>query len=133
MKVSGTFDVHLKSLDPHAQGEHGIIFRRMSISKRYMGELSGSSKGEMLSVNTAVKGSAGYTAMEQVEGTLCGKWGSFVLQHFGQNNKGNSHLILKVVPDSATGKLVGLVGEMRIRVEGGQHFYEFEFGWGEQE
>lgn len=131
MKVSGTFEVKLQPLEAHAQGEHGITFRRMSISKRYMGELSGSSKGEMLSVNTPVKGSAGYTAMEQVEGTLCGNWGSFVLQHFGQMNKGDSHLVLKVVPDSGTGKLAGLTGEMRIKVEGGQHFYEFEFGWPE--
>jgi hypothetical protein len=60
-------------------------------------------------------------------GSLSGKKGSFVLQHFGIMNKGENRLILEVVSDSGTDELVGLEGEMSINVEGGQHIYEFEY------
>ena len=81
----------------------------------------------MLSAMTLVKGSAGYVAIEQVSGTLSGKKGSFVLQHFGTMRKGKDHLILEVVPDSGTDQLSGLAGRMLITIEDGQHFYEFEY------
>ncbi len=51
----------------------------MSIDKQFHGDLDGTSKGEMLSAGTDVKGSAGYVAMERVTGTLNGRRGSFVL------------------------------------------------------
>ena len=80
----------------------------------------------MLSARATIKGSAGYVAIEQVSGSLSGKHGSFVLQHFGVRDKGNERLILEVVPDSGTEQLAGLTGKMSIRIEDGQHFYEFE-------
>lgn len=80
----------------------------------------------MLSAMTPV-GSAGYVAIEQVQGTLKGKKGSFVLQHFGTINNGNERLILEVVPDSATGEIKGLSGTMAIIIEDGKHYYEFEY------
>ena len=127
MKISGTFEVSLNPLDVYSQGEDGINLGRMSIDKKFIGELSASSKGEMLSAMTLVEGSAGYVAIEQVSGTLSGRNGSFVLQHFGIMNQGNGRLILEVVPDSGTGELSGLTGQMTINVEGGQHYYEFEY------
>lgn len=81
----------------------------------------------MVSAMTPVKGSAGYVAIEQVTGTLTGKKGSFVLQHFGIMDKGKDRLILNVVPDSGTDDLQGLTGKMAIRIEEGTHFYDFEF------
>ena len=130
MKISGTFDVKLSPMDFYAQGEHGVNFGRMSIDKTFHGELDATSKGEMLSAMTSVKGSAGYVAIEQVMGSLAGKKGSFVLQHFATLNGGESRLILEVVPDSGSGELTGLVGEMAISIEDGQHYYTFEFGFG---
>jgi hypothetical protein len=127
MKISGTFEVNLRALDAYAGGEDGINLGRMSIDKTFTGELNASSKGEMLSAMTPMKDSAGYVAVEQVRGTLSGKTGSFVLQHFGIMNRGNYRLILEVVPDSGTGELSGLTGKMSIKVEGGQHHYEFEY------
>ena len=127
MKITGTFEVSLNPLDCYTQGEDEINFGRMSIDKNFTGELSASSKGEMLSVMTPVKGSAGYVAIEQVSGTLSGRKGSFVLQHFGTINRGNDRLILEVVPDSGTSELSGLTGKMTINIEGGQHYYEFEY------
>ncbi|WP_136657736.1 DUF3224 domain-containing protein [Nitratireductor sp. XY-223] len=127
MKISGTFDVKLEPLDAATAGENGIAFGRMSIDKTYQGALEGRSRGEMLTVMTQVQGSAGYVAAEQVTGSLSGKRGSFVLQHYGNMKGGGEFLMLQVVPDSATGELVGLTGKMDIRIEDGQHFYDFDY------
>lgn len=127
MNISGTFDVKLTPLEFYAQGEDGVNLGRMSIDKKFRGDLEATSKGEMLNALTSVKGSAGYVAIEQVSGTLSGKKGSFVLQHFGTMKQGSDRLILEVVPDSGSDELSGLSGNMAIKIENGQHYYEFEY------
>lgn len=127
MKISGEFEVKLNPIDGYAEGKDGISLNRMSIDKTFQGELSATSKGEMLSAMTPVKGSAGYVAIEQVSGELSGKKGTFVLQHYGMMDKGKDRLILEVVPDSGTGDLEGLSGKMGINIEDRKHFYEFEY------
>ena len=99
----------------------------MSIDKRFHGELEATSKGEMLSAGTGVKGSAGYVAIERVAGTLQGRNGTFVLQHSATMNRGTPRLTIAVVPDSGTGELTGLEGTMTIDVVDGRHSYVFEF------
>ncbi len=127
MKISGKFDVKLNPLDFYTQGKDGINLGRMSIDKTFSGELEATSKGEMLSAMTTTEGSAGYVAIEQVTGSLSGREGSFVLQHFGIMDQGKDFLKLEVIPDSAAGDLAGLTGKMEIKIEEGQHFYKFEF------
>ena len=117
----------MNPLDISAEGINGVKLGRMSINKTYSGELNAKSRGEMLIAMTPVKGSAGYVAIEQVEGKLSGKKGSFVLQHFGTMSAGNERLILEVVPDSGTSRLKGLTGQMSIIIEDGSHFYEFNY------
>ena len=127
MKITGKFAVKLEPMKAYAEGNNGIKLSRMSLDKTFYGELDATSKGEMLSAMTPVKGSAGYVAIEQVQGMLKGKKGGFVLQHFGTMDKGEDRLILEVVPDSATDELKGLSGKMAIIIEDGKHFYEFEY------
>jgi hypothetical protein len=127
MRIRGKFEVKINPLDTHHQGTDGINLGRMSIDKSFSGELNATSKGEMLSAMTSVKGSAGYVAIEQVTGTLSGRRGSFVLQHFGSMDKDKDRLILEVLPDSGTNQLVGLTGNMAIIIEDTQHYYEFEY------
>lgn len=125
MKISGLFDVKVTPLDGYTEGID-VKIGRMAIDKTWHGELEATSKGEMLSAMTQVKGSAGYVAIEQVTGRLLGRNGGFVLQHFGTMDNGKERLILEVVPDSGTNELKGLSGEMAIRIEEGKHFYDFE-------
>jgi hypothetical protein len=127
MQVSGEFKAQLKPIDGYAEGVDTINLRRMSIDKEFLGALDATSKGEMLSAMTATQGSAGYVAIEQVVGTLEGKKGSFVLQHFGTMSKGKDRLILEVVPDSGAGELTAISGTMKINMEDGKHFYDFEY------
>ena len=132
MKVAGEFQVKLQPMDSYTKGTEGINFGRMSIDKIFSGALEATSKGEMLSAMTLTKGSAGYVAIEQVIGSLSGKKGSFVLQHFGTMNRGKHSLLLEVIPDSGSGELTGLSGKMLIKVESGKHLYEFEYELSEE-
>jgi hypothetical protein len=125
--VTGQFTVALAPLDGYAKGQNGINLGRMSIDKTFTGKLNASSQGEMLSAMTPVQGSAGYVAIEQVIGELEGKKGSFVLQHFGTMDKGQDSLILTVISDSGTDGLEGLAGSMKIRIENGVHYYDFQY------
>ena len=124
MQVSGTFEVKLTpQTDPHADALRG----RMLINKTFQGALDATSEGQMLTALTPVKDSAGYVAIERVTGTLQGRRGSFVLQHSGTMSRGAQALSVTVVPDSGTEQLTGLTGKMLIRIEGGKHFYDFEY------
>lgn len=125
-RVRGTFEVKLAPLPAYDTTEASLLGRR-SIDKHFHGPLEATSVGEMLSAGTAVKGSAGYVAIERVSGSLAGKAGTFVLQHSGTMARGVPGLSVTVVPDSGTGDLVGLSGTMTIEITGGGHFYEFEF------
>lgn len=123
MQIEGSFDV---KLTPQAPAE-GQTWGRQTIAKTFHGALDGTSRGEMLAAGTAVKGSAGYVALEQVEATLEGRHGTFFLQHFGLMDKGAPTLAVSVIPDSATGELAGLQGTMTIDISGGQHRYTFNY------
>jgi hypothetical protein len=125
--ASGTFEVKLTPQRPDGKEAEGAGIGRMSIDKQFHGDLDATSKGEMLTAVTEVKGSAGYVAIERVTGTLQGRSGAFALQHSGTMTRGVPHLSLTVVPDSATGQLAGLAGSMEIRIAEGQHFYEFDY------
>jgi hypothetical protein len=125
--ISGKFDLSLKPLETYASGVGGVKLGRMAIDKTFFGGLSAVSKGEMLNALSPVEGSAGYVAMEQVAGELEGRKGSFVLQHYGLMDSDGQHLTLEVVPNSGAGELVGLSGKMGIRIEDGQHYYDFDY------
>ena len=125
-RATGTFDVKLNP-QKLADSAADTALGRMSIDKQFHGDLEAVSKGEMLSAGTSVKGSAGYVAIERVSGTLHGRNGTFVLQHSGIMTHGAAQLSVTVVPDSGTGQLAGLVGEMTINIVDGKHFYDFEY------
>jgi hypothetical protein len=125
-RASGTFDVKLTPKTDDDSSEDPNL-GRLSIDKQFNGDLEANGKGQMLTARTAIKGSAGYVAIERVTGTLHGRSGTFVLQHSGTMTRGAQKLTLTVVPDSGTGQLVGLAGEMTINISEGKHFYEFEY------
>ncbi len=119
-QVSGNFDVAM-------QAQPDTFPERRGLSKRYHGALDATAEGQMLSCMGGRPGSAGYVAIERVTGTLQGRRGSFALQHSGLMNRGTPSLVITVVPDSGSGELTGLAGRMGIRIEGGRHFYDFDY------
>ncbi len=121
--AKGTFEVRLAPLATESDPALG----RMSIDKQLHGDLEGSTKGEMLSFMSGVKGSAGYVAMEKVTATLVERKGTFVLQHSATMTRGVPALSVTVVPDSGTDELVGLTGKFDIIITDGKHSYDFEY------
>lgn len=127
MQANGTFEVKVNVQKADNKEAESAKLGRMSLDKQFHGELEATSAGEMLSVGTEVKGSAGYVAMERVSGTLHGRTGTFALQHSGTMTRGEPQLSVTVVPDSGTGELVGIAGKMTIKIVEKKHFYEFEY------
>lgn len=127
MHASGHFEVTM-SPQP-ADDDSGL--GRMRIDKQFHGDLQARSQGQMLAAGTEVKGSAGYVAMERVEGSLQGRSGSFILQHSGTMDRGVPQLLVSVVPDSGTGELRGLAGTLTIDIVEGRHRYGFEYRFAE--
>ena len=125
-QISGLFDV---TMSPEAlsatAAQSGL--GRMSLDKRYHGPLDASGHGEMLSVRASEPGSAGYVALERVQGSLDGRQGSFYLQHSGTMTRGAPTLSVTVVPDTGTDALQGLQGQLAIRIENGKHYYDFTY------
>jgi hypothetical protein len=125
--ASGTFEVKIIPQKPDNKEAESANLGRLSIDKQFRGDLEATSKGEMLSAATEVKGSAGYVAIERVSGTLHGRSGTFILQHSGTMTRNAPQMSVTVVPDSGTGQLVGLAGKMTIKIADGKHFYEFDY------
>ena len=128
-RATGAFDVKVVPQKPDTQIARAANLSRLTIDKRFHGDLEGISKGEMLAVQSEeVKGSAGYVALERVTGKLKGRSGSFILQHSATMTRGTPATSVSVVPDSGTGELRGLSGKMSISVAAdGSHSYEFDF------
>ena len=124
-RARGTFQV---KLTPHAPEQNDeATLGRLTIDKSFSGDLEGTSKGHMLAAGTSVDGSAGYVALERVTGTLAGRGGTFVLQHYGVMTRGAPQLTVTVVPDSGTADLAGISGRMTIDIAEGRHSYDFDY------
>jgi hypothetical protein len=121
----GSFEVKVM---PVAGGDQGVASGRLSIEKKISGDLTGTSKGDMWTADTGIEGSAGYVAIEKIEGTLQGRSGTFTLLHQGTMRRGGDfQLRIVVVPESGTGQLAGLEGTMTIRIDKAGHFYDFDY------
>ena len=124
MQAKGEFEVKLV---PQKDEQVIPLFGRLTINKTFSGDLTGTSQGQMLSSGTAIPNSAGYVAIERVDGKLHGKQGTFVLQHNATMNRGEPVLNVIVVPDSGTGELEGLTGKLNIVIKDKKHYYEIEY------
>jgi hypothetical protein len=124
-RAAGPFDVKITPQDDNSEDP---LLNRMLLDKSYLGDLEATSKGQMLTAGSAVKGSGAYVAIEKVSGTLNGHSGTFVLQHAGTMNQNVPQLVITVVPDSGTGDLQGISGKMNITIApDGKHSYDFDY------
>jgi hypothetical protein len=124
-RATGTFEV---KLTPQAADfPQDATLGRMILEKQIHGDLEATSKGQMLTGATDVKGSGVYVAVERITGKLAGRSGSFLLHHTGIMTRGEPHLEITVVPDSGTGELIGISGKMNIIITEGKHSYDFDY------
>ena len=123
-QAKGNFEV---TVTPVAEDKGiGSSLGRMSLDKVFHGDITGTGKGEMLTVGTDA-GSAVYVAVERISGTLNGKQGSFALIHQGIASANSQTLNIFVAPESGSGELVGLAGTMTLDLSGGGHAYVLDY------
>ena len=126
-EANGTFDVKVKPL-PEDEKVAGVKVGRLSIDKEWKGDMTGTSKGEMMSAGGDVKGSGGYVAVEMMDVTLKGRKGTFILMHHAtMRNNADFKMLINVIPDSGTGQLTGIGGALTIIIEGKNHSYKFDY------
>lgn len=125
--ASGAFEITITPCQSSPE-EGGAAVARQLLDKRYQGDLAAVGRGQMLASTTATDGSAAYVAIEVVEGELGGRRGSFVLHHRGVMDRGAPTLQVEIVPDSGTGELAGITGEVTIDVDDdGAHTYALSY------
>ena len=125
-RATGRFEVVVKPVSAE-ESPGASSLGRLSLDKKFWGDLVAVGKGEMLTAMTPTKGSAAYVAIERVTGALDGREGSFVFQHVGTMQDGSQQLTIVVVPDSGTEALSGIRGNFNINIVDGKHFYEFDY------
>jgi Protein of unknown function (DUF3224) len=118
----GTFEVKLQ---PVSAANESVM--RMSIDKQFHGDLEASSIGQMMAGGNEANGARVYVALETVTGSLKGKTGSFVLAHRGTMTKDAQALSVIIVPETGTGELAGIAGELGIDIRDGKHFYTLDY------
>ncbi|MGI5274548.1 DUF3224 domain-containing protein [Nonomuraea sp. CA-218870] len=128
MIVQGPFDTADWNAEPPLEERDGVSLGRVTMTKKFHGALDATSTVHLTIVTTPVEESKAYVAVERVEGTLDGRSGSFVLLHGATSDRGGQSLVVSVAPDSATGELRGLRGDMDIRIApDGSHSYVFDY------
>ena len=125
-KATGTFEV---TMAPAGESDEaaGVTLARFDLSKVFSGDVEGTSTGDMLTARTGVPTSAGYVAIERFAGTVNDREGQFVLQHSGIMQGETQSLTITIVPDSGTGALSGIEGQLLINIEDGVHHYTLEY------
>lgn len=125
-QASGTFDVDVTPVP--ADDTVAGSFPRHALSKRFHGDLEGTSEGVMMSVEAAVEGSGAYVAIERVSATLGGHQGGFSMVHRGTMRRGGDFRIaVDIVPDSGTGELADISGTMDIVIVDREHRYVLHY------
>ena len=126
LHAEGTFEVRNSPLGAD-DALNSTAIGRFALDKQFHGDLEGVSKGEMLGAGNPATGTAGYVAIEQFTGALDGRNGSFALQHFGTMEDNKFDLLVRVVPGSGTGELIGISGTMTISPINGKHSWKFDY------
>lgn len=94
--------------EPYAEAD-GTELSRVHISRTFTGDLEGESTAELMIAKAA--GGGGYIGHDRITGRLNGKQGTFVFQHTGVMSPDGVSNSGTIVPGTATGELVGLIGD----------------------
>ncbi|PNS09598.1 DUF3224 domain-containing protein [Solilutibacter silvestris] len=125
--ATGSFTLQMKQ-EPGLDLGDGAQTGSFRFDKQFSGSLAATSVVQMISAGNPASGSAAYVAIERIAGTLDGRAGSFMTCHRGIMDGGDISLDVTIVPSSGSGELEGIRGSMKIRVEGGVHFYDLDYG-----
>ncbi len=112
MKKTANARFAIKSWDekPYSEGPDQPRLTRARVTKTYTGDIEGDGEVEYLMMYRS-DGSATFVGLERVVGRVGGRTGTFVLQRTGLFESGQAKESYSVIPGSATGQLLGLLGD----------------------
>ncbi len=130
-RATGSFEITRWDATTEEE-DGGVAIASILVGKEFRGGLTGTSTARLLTVAGRVPGSAAYVGVERMTGSLDGRTGSFAVQHTatmeGEGEEQRSTMAVTVVPDTGTGELTGIRGEVTITVhEDGSHTYAIEY------
>ncbi|MFI7703689.1 DUF3224 domain-containing protein [Nonomuraea sp. NPDC049480] len=111
--VKATFEIAEFDENVYDERAEAPKLTRVTIRKRYQGVIEGTGVAEVLTAQGDAGG--GYVASERIEGTLDGRQGTFVIQHWGLADGAEQSSEGSIVPNSGTGELVGIAGRAMER------------------
>ena len=114
-QAAATFTLQSWDEKPYDEKEGVPKLTRVSATKSYQGEIAGEGKVEYLMMYRD-DGSATFTGLERVVGSVGDRAGSFVLLHGGSFEGGVAKVTLSVVSGSGTEALCGMRGEGQFAV-----------------
>jgi len=127
--TTGRFDLTRWDEDTY-HDEHGVRLVAVSVAKAFEGGISGTSTARLLQA-LAKEGAAAYVGIEHVSAAVDGRSGTFLLQHCAVASDTGRQLTVEVVPNSGSGQLAGISGELTITVSPeGEHTYSFTYELG---
>ena len=112
---TGTFTFVSWDEQPVGEAEGGSKLTRAAVQNRFSGTIEGTSSVAYV-MSYQPDGTAVFEGYEQIEGSVDGRAGSFVLQHSGTVTRADSPTDFvvscqwRVVPGSGSGDLAGLTG-----------------------
>ena len=104
-----TFQVKSWDEKPAQELADGAKITRAVVKQTYSGIISGDSSVEYVMFHRG-DGTAVFTGVEHIIGTVGGKSGSFIIQHKGTFQEGTARSDWAVVSKSGTGELEGIEG-----------------------
>jgi hypothetical protein len=125
-RAEGEFSIESWHEDPLEDANGGRVYRT-TLTKRFRGDLEGTSTGWMTMAQTGA-GTGAYGGFERVVATLAGRRGTFLLHHDAYGDAKGKHATIVVLAGSTTDELLGLRGTLVItRHDDGRHTYAFDY------
>ncbi len=118
-QATGQFSIKSWDEKPYSEAEGEAKLTHASVTQDYAGDIQGTGTLAYL-MAYAPDGTAHFTGLELVRGSLHGRSGSFVLHHSGMFQEGVAASDFSVVEGSATGELAGLRGTGQYAAKHGE-------------
>ena len=110
-QIKAAFEIGSWDETPFEDGDDETKLTEALVSKRYSGDIDGTSTTKWLMAYAQDK-SATYVGIEHITGTVGGRRGGLVLLHDGEFADGVATAVMRVV--SGTGELAGATGSRKV-------------------
>ncbi|WP_458115134.1 DUF3224 domain-containing protein [Arthrobacter sp. D2-10] len=128
--IRAAFDI--STWEPESYEVDGVDseLSRVRATKEFAGDIEGSSVAELLMAGN--NRGAGYVASEVFTGSVLGRRGSMIVQHWGLADGTAAASSGHIIPGSGTGELEGIAGRAEYSQDvSGQHFLELRVKFSE--